>query len=219
MFFGETSMVHAKIMARSPNPVPWNQYGNTGSAIGFQWYDTWVKVILSDVTFIGFKAATKDQALAYLTHSDQFLPQVGKEIRTTSLLFFTVIFRPSTRCAVSSGSTRTCLRAWERRVAAPNATSPQRSPPWPPRLPASMISMALWSTILLWWESRPSSEASKLGTDPGLIAERTRSDSGHGKKKKKKNCVWLFVFSSLSQSLDCQSRSCVHYAKRSFSRL
>ena len=70
MFFGETSMVHAKIMARSPNPVPWNQYGNTGSAIGFQWYDTWVKVILSDITFIGFKAATKDQALAYLRRSN-----------------------------------------------------------------------------------------------------------------------------------------------------
>ena len=71
MFFGETSMRHAFIRPRSTNPVVWAQYW--GNAIGFQWYDTWVKVILSDVTFSGFRG--NDKALAYLTHSDEWLPQ------------------------------------------------------------------------------------------------------------------------------------------------
>ena len=72
MFFGETSMVHAFIKARTANTLAWQSY-NTNRFYGFQWYDTWVKVILSDVTFSGFKGP--DQALAYLTHSDQWLPQ------------------------------------------------------------------------------------------------------------------------------------------------
>jgi hypothetical protein len=103
MFFGSTAMIHAWVKARTANPTPWQQYGNA-YALGFQWYDTWVKVILSDVVFEGFKTARGDAAIQYLTHSDEWLPQGINAVRGIKFVDTDVAARMgTTRCGVECG--------------------------------------------------------------------------------------------------------------------
>jgi hypothetical protein len=75
--FGDAWLHHAIINAKSNNPVPFPD--NTQ---GFQYYDTWSKAILSDITFRNFKndPTTSDPhedntGMIGMTHSDEFKPQ------------------------------------------------------------------------------------------------------------------------------------------------
>lgn len=76
MLFGEAAIVNALIVGRTNN-VPgwyWQQYGMGLSLVGFQFYDTWVKTILSRVTFRNFVNASQ-YAVRFMDHSDHYTPQ------------------------------------------------------------------------------------------------------------------------------------------------
>lgn len=82
--FGESSLVGGLINAESGNPIT-----GVGPTQGFQFYDTWVKTIVSNVTFRNFKNSPAIPANIYgsgavtaynlgfiaMTHSDEFKPQ------------------------------------------------------------------------------------------------------------------------------------------------
>ena len=92
MLFGAASLVDGIVNARSANPngaalsedFPSGRYYNK---YGFQFYDTWVRSILSRVEFRGYNSSMKyagskrAPALMGMTHSDQFLPQNINSVR------------------------------------------------------------------------------------------------------------------------------------------
>lgn len=69
--FGEGLMAHALINAQSRNPVA----AAMTYQVGFQFYDTWVLIMLYDVEFRHFSSARSECAIRYTDHSDHYLPQ------------------------------------------------------------------------------------------------------------------------------------------------
>lgn len=79
MLFGQGAISNALINVRSYNPH--NSLLPYVSRIGFQFYDTWVQIILSNVTFRDVSYAHSDCALRYMDHSDHYLPQGINSVR------------------------------------------------------------------------------------------------------------------------------------------
>ena len=75
--FGKASIYKALINGRSRNTAGWQaQEGwSWQDRTGFQFYDTSVQSILSHVTFRNYTAASSDNIVIYMTHSDEMLPQ------------------------------------------------------------------------------------------------------------------------------------------------
>lgn len=76
MVFGEATLYNGLITGNSGNS---DGVAQLGSVWGFQFYDTWVKIILDRVTFRGFSA--QDRVIRFMDHSDQFLPQGINAVR------------------------------------------------------------------------------------------------------------------------------------------
>ncbi len=73
MLFGEAAMYDVLITARTPNLAKNWIVGQ--NVMGFQFYDTSVKSILSNVTFRNFSRPLGDYAIRYMDHSDHYTPQ------------------------------------------------------------------------------------------------------------------------------------------------
>eukprot|EP01129_Flabellula_baltica_P004624 TRINITY_DN1621_c0_g1_i1.p1 TRINITY_DN1621_c0_g1~~TRINITY_DN1621_c0_g1_i1.p1 ORF type:complete len:1091 (-),score=249.93 TRINITY_DN1621_c0_g1_i1:37-3309(-) len=82
VLFGESSMKYSLVNARSSNTGGLAQQSFRGFRQGFEFYDTWVKTILSYITFRNFnQPSSGDQVILYMTHSDEFLPQGINHVR------------------------------------------------------------------------------------------------------------------------------------------
>jgi hypothetical protein len=81
MLFGEGAVVDALFNAFSGNTEgsKWQTTAMNLGLQGFQFYDTWVKAILSRVTFRNFGAA--GTAVRYMDHSDHYTPQGINAVR------------------------------------------------------------------------------------------------------------------------------------------
>eukprot|EP01038_Epipyxis_sp_PR26KG_P008105 gene8105-10977_t len=71
--FGSSGMSNTIINLKSGNSkvimFPWM------SKMGFQFYDTWTRIILDRVTFRNIKSSNSDCAIRYMDHSDHYTPQ------------------------------------------------------------------------------------------------------------------------------------------------
>ena len=81
MLFGEASLVNVLVTGRTPNLRSPYLIAQNNNKMGFQFYDTHVKTILSGVTFRNFSAANKEFAIRYMDHSDHYTPSVGGRSR------------------------------------------------------------------------------------------------------------------------------------------
>lgn len=74
MLFGEASLVNVLVTGRTPNLRSNFLISQNDNKMGFQFYDTHVRTILSGVTFRNFSAANKEFAIRYMDHSDHYTP-------------------------------------------------------------------------------------------------------------------------------------------------
>eukprot|EP01130_Rhizamoeba_saxonica_P005415 TRINITY_DN2168_c0_g1_i1.p1 TRINITY_DN2168_c0_g1~~TRINITY_DN2168_c0_g1_i1.p1 ORF type:complete len:1073 (-),score=270.64 TRINITY_DN2168_c0_g1_i1:36-3254(-) len=75
VMFGESGFKHGIVNARTGNENGLSQQEYRGFRQGFEFYDTWVKTMLSDIVFRNFDNPETDAVISYMTHSDEFLPQ------------------------------------------------------------------------------------------------------------------------------------------------
>ena len=97
--FGEGLIAHALINGQSRNPksslIPYM------TKVGFQFYDTWVLIILYDVEFRHYKTTRGECAVRYMDHSDHYLPQ---GINAVKALKFTDVDNSAVICIRQCGS-------------------------------------------------------------------------------------------------------------------
>eukprot|EP01083_Nonionella_stella_P119717 358096_1 len=75
-YFGEGAMYNAIITGRTENANGWSQQEHHYAwRIGFRYYDTWTKTIISNIEFRNYQNYAMDRIIKYLDHSDEFLPQ------------------------------------------------------------------------------------------------------------------------------------------------
>ncbi|ETO24993.1 hypothetical protein RFI_12152, partial [Reticulomyxa filosa] len=82
VMFGESGFDIGLVVGRTNNyNGSWQQEYRWQPRQGFQFYDTWVKTMLSNITWRNFGKASDDAVILYMTHSDHYIPQGINSIR------------------------------------------------------------------------------------------------------------------------------------------